>query len=135
VELELEGHTDSGIKGRISYTYQRATDQATGQTLVNSPEQMLKTNLIMPLLREKLFLGIENQYMSSRKTLNGGVAGGFMTTNLTLFGTRLVRGLDASVSVYNVFNQSYSDPAGAEQQIQAIQQDGRTLWLKLTYRF
>jgi tRNA A37 threonylcarbamoyltransferase TsaD len=43
--------------------------------------------------------------------------------------------LDFSFSVYNLFNQKYSDPGGPEQVMPSIQQDGRTFWVKLTYRF
>ena len=96
---------------------------------------MVKANLILPVFREKVFLGLEEQYMSGRKTLDGSNAGGFVTMNVTLFGTEIVRGLDASVSVYNIFNQSYGDPGGPEHVMQVIQQDGRTFWVKLTYRF
>ena len=66
----------------------------------------------MPVWREKVFVGLEGQYMSGRQTLDGSNAGGFVTMNVTLFGTEIVRGLDASVSVYNIFNQSYGDPGG-----------------------
>jgi outer membrane receptor for ferrienterochelin and colicins len=135
VEWEVEGSTESGIKGRLSYTLERATDRDTGKGLINSPQDMVKLNLILPAIREKLFLGIEYQYMGHRRTIAGSYASPFMTTNLTLFGTKIVPGLDFSASVYNIFNQKYGDPGGPEQVLPAIQQDGRTFWVKLTYRF
>ena len=135
VEWEVEGRTDCGIKGRLSYTFTQTKDDATGEQLVNSPEHMVKANLIVPVWREKVFVGLEEQYMSGRQTLDGSNAGGFVTMNVTLFGTEIVRGLDVSVSVYNIFNQSYGDPGGPEHVMQVIQQDGRTFWVKLTYRF
>jgi len=56
--------------------------------------------------------------------------------NFTLFSQNLfVKNLDASVSVYNLLDSTYFDPASRFHQQNVIRQDGRTFRLKLTYRF
>ena len=137
VEAELEGNWESGVKGRISYTLQQAKDLLTGEILTNSPEHMVKLNVIAPLMKEQIFGGTEVQYMGRRKTAAGNYADDFVVVNITLFGRELAKELDASVSVYNVFDKKYVDPvAGPPDHAQdVIEQDGRTYRVKLTYRF
>ncbi len=134
-ELELEGRLPSGIEGRISYTYQDAKNDATKERLTNSPLHLAKANVIMPLLRDKLFVGTEVQYTSKRKTLSGNAVNDFITTNVTLFAQNLVRALELSASVYNLFNKNIGDPGGGEHRQDVIQQDGRNYRVKLTYAF
>ncbi len=56
--------------------------------------------------------------------------------NLTLFGRDRSRGMEASLSVYNVLNKKYSDPVSGDLfPIDSLQQDGRTFRVKLTYAF
>jgi iron complex outermembrane receptor protein len=43
--------------------------------------------------------------------------------------------LQASVSLYNLFDKRYADPAGNEFLQRSIPQDGRNFRVKLTYRF
>jgi outer membrane receptor for ferrienterochelin and colicins len=136
VEMELEGKWASGFQGRLSYTFQDTKDGQTGKILSNSPQHMVKMNLIAPLISEKLFIGIEEQYISGRSTPEGDHAIAFFITNLTLFSQKLLPGLELSGSVYNLFDTHYGDPVGAELlPIKIVQQDGRTFRVKLTYNF
>ncbi len=134
-ELELENKWANGVDGRISYTVQRAEDQLTGEPLTNSPEQLAKLNLIVPVLQEKFFAGIEEQYMSRRKTPAGDYAGSFFVTNLTLFKQHIAKALDVSASIYNLFDKKYGDPVSSDFVQHTIQQDGRSFGVKLTYAF
>lgn len=148
VETELEAKFDNGLTGRASYTFQDAWDSDTGQTLVNSPRHLAKLNLTIPLLHEKVFLGIEEQFTDRRKTLVAGdFAKSYFVTNLTLFSRNLLENLELSASLYNLFDCRYGDPGGAEHiqdparfvdpahPLDIIQQDGRTFRVKLTYKF
>jgi hypothetical protein len=54
-------------------------------------------------------------------------------TNLTLFSQGLLKGVEASFSVYNLFNEQYGDPGAREHQQDIIEQDGRTFWVKVKY--
>ena len=47
----------------------------------------------------------------------------------------LVKGLEISSSVRNLFDQKYSDPGSGEEWHDSIKQDGRSFWLKVKYGF
>ena len=133
--LELEGTWANGLRGRMSYSFADATDNATGQRLSNSPQHLGKFNLAVPLYAERIFAGLEVQASSSRRTVRGNEAGAYAVCNLTLFSHQLVKGLDLSASVYNLFDRRFSDPVSLDFTQDAIQQDGRSFRVKLTYHF
>jgi len=135
MELELEGKWKNGWSGRLSYALQKAKDKETGKVLTNSPIHLIKLNGIVPIWKDKLFLGLEEQFTSGRKTYTGGQAKSFFTTNLTLFSANLIKGLEISATVYNLFNRKYFDPVGEEHRQDKIEQDGIAFRFKTTYRF
>ena len=135
LELEMEGKWASGLESRISYTIQQAEDQKTGSVLTNSPKNLSKLNLIVPLVKDKFFAGAEVQYTSKRKTVTNNYADAFFCANLTFLGQDLLKGLEVSASIYNLFDQEYRDPGSEEHQQDVIEQDGRSFRLKLTYGF
>ncbi|MDD2319556.1 MAG: TonB-dependent receptor [Geobacteraceae bacterium] len=135
MELEFDAKWDNGINGRISYSYQDAKDLTTDKRLPNSARHLVKINLLLPLIEEKLFLGMEEQYTSRKNTLSGCRTRDFFVTNATLFSRNLLKDLELSASVYNLFNSKYFVPAGGEHQLESIEQDGRTFRVKATWRF
>jgi iron complex outermembrane receptor protein len=132
---EVEGRWTNELAGRLSYSYQQTKDLASGELLSNSPRHLLKGNLTLPLVRKQLFSTVEILYTSGRRTLLQNEAGGFITTNLTLFSKNLLPGMEISASVYNLFDQGYGDPGGTEHFQDVINQEGRTYRAKLSYRF
>lgn len=135
VEVELNGKWNTGFQGQVSYTYQDTENAATGDNLTNAPKHLAKAKIIIPIIGEKLFLGLEEQFTGSRKTLGGSTADSYFITNVTLFSQNIVRGLEVSGSIYNLFDKEYGDP-GSEEHIQNIlKQDGRIFRVKATYRF
>lgn len=134
MEMELEGKWSSGAHARVSYLLQEATDEGTGERLTNSPRHLVKLNMAYPLLSRKLFASGEVQYTSKRKTL-AGEESGFALANLTLFSRDWIKGLEVSLSFYNLLDRKYGDPGAGEHLQDVIEQDGRTWRLKLTYRF
>ena len=135
MELTVEGKWPTGLEGRVSYALQEARDTATDQILTNSPSNMAKLNLIVPLLQDKLFGGIETRYLSKRRTLAGNDTDAVFVTNLTLFSQRFVKGWEWSAQLSNIFNNKYADPGANDHVQDTIAQDGRTFWLKLKYRY
>ena len=73
--------------------------------------------------------------MGDRKTVGGNTLDPFALVNTTLYTRELVKGLEFSASLYNVFDTHYSDPVSSDYLQDSIQQDGRTFRLKLTYHF
>ncbi len=134
-ELELENKWANGMEARFSYTAQKTTDVATGKVISNSPEHLAKLNLTLPLLRDRLLAGIEEQYTGKRKTRSDAWENDFVITNLTVTGRRIAGGFDISASVYNLLDTKYSDPVSSDMMQQTIPQDGRNYRLKITYVF
>lgn len=134
-EIELDAHWAKGWRGRLSYTYADARDSATGQRLSNSPEHLAKFNFTAPLWHQKVFANLEVLGMSDRTTVQGNTLAGYWLANFTLLSRELVKGLEVSASVYNLFDKKYSDPVGSDFLEEAVQQNGRQFRLKLTYRF
>ena len=135
LELAVEGKWPSGWDGRLSYAMQEARDNITDQRLTNSPQHLAVGNLIMPIVADKIFAGIQTRYMSSRLTLDGTNAKNVFLTNVTLFTQQLVTGWEFSAQLNNLFDYRYGDPGSGEHLQDIIEQDGRTFWLKLKYRF
>lgn len=133
--LEIGRKGDSGINGKIGYSFQYAEDKSDKTLLTNSPKHLAKLNCDVPLIRKKLFIGLEEQYTSKRKTLDGDYADDFFVTNLTLFSRNLRKGLELSGSVYNLLNKKYDDPGSLEHAQDLIEQDGRTFRIKISYSF
>ncbi len=135
VELQAQGKWAHGIEARVSYAVQQSTDKDTGRSLANSPRNLAKANLFAPIIGKKLSAGFEVQYVDSRRTFKGDTTGGYVIANLTLLSQELIKNMEISGSLYNLFDKKYGDPASIEHQQNVIVQDGRTFRLKLTYRF
>jgi iron complex outermembrane receptor protein len=114
----------------------------------NSPEHLLKLNLSVPVVSDKVFASLEFDYTSSRLslhnttdpsgqplTIQGETAGGFGVLNFTLFAQKLIKNLEFSASVYNLLDRHYLDPASQFHVQDVLEQDGRAFRIKLTYRF
>ena len=132
-ELDWRGH--HGACGNISYTYTEAEDQASGETLSNSPRHVGKLHYSVPLWTEKLMAGLELLGVSERKTVQGNESGGYWTANLTLLSREVVKGLELSASIYNLFDREYEDPVSSDFTQDTIEQDERTFRVKATRRF
>jgi outer membrane receptor for ferrienterochelin and colicins len=126
-EFEVETHLASGLQGRASYTYTVAEEGATGERLSNSPEHLAKVSLSVPVWKEKVFASAEVQGMSRRLQTRGGKVGGFVVANATLYSRELLPGLEVSASIYNLFDQRFSQDS--------IEQNGRQFRLKATWKF
>jgi outer membrane receptor protein involved in Fe transport len=134
IELELGAKWAGGLEGSISDSMQTSRIVTTGDVLTNSPKQLAKVNLSLPLIREKLFTSFEAQSTSRRRTVAGTDLGGFLIMNTTLYSRRLWKDLDLSASLYNVFDKRYADPADIEHDQASIPQDGRSFRVKLVFR-
>lgn len=135
LELTLEGKWPTGLEGRVSYALQNSHTEHTKQRLTNSPQHLVKTNLIVPLIPDKLFAGFEGRYTSSRLTLTGNNASPFYILNVSFFSQQLVKGWELSAHINNLMNQKYGYPGDESHRQDIIDQDGRTFWVKLKYRF
>lgn len=135
VEVELERRWQTGLRTRISYSYQDTRDRNTDLRLTNSPEHLAKLNLMVPLADEKLLAGLELQYVSDRTTPFDTTADGYIVTNLTLLAGRFSNGWEVSAGIYNLFDERYGDPGSEEHAQDVIEQNGRSFRVKVVYQF
>jgi iron complex outermembrane receptor protein len=154
-EAELQKKWASGMTGRVSYsltdtgseevpTFERMEEDGEAWQefvgygsgrILNSPSHLFKLNLHAPLVKDKVFAGFETQYVSGRKTILGGKTAGSFVANLTLNLLNITEGMDCSFGIYNLFNESYGEPAWADNELETIQQDSRWFMFNLRYRF
>lgn len=141
LEMEGEYRFNNDARLKASYTWQRAKDGDTGETLDNSPQHLVKLNYTTPLFYDWFQTGLEFQYTSRRKTYLGGTVPGFTVANLTLLSTRLAKNTKIYASIYNLFGEKYSDPPSNEhidelgRPLTGLGQDGRNFRIGLAYQF
>lgn len=135
VELGLNVNRGHGLTGKLSYSFQRTEDRASGIQLSNSPEQMVQMELRSPILGTAATAAVDAQYMSARTTLLGNIAGSHVLTNVSLFAPRTFHRFDLSASLYNVFNARYGDPVSNGFVQDLIQQDGRSFRVRSTLHY
>ncbi len=131
-EIELAGKMRWDIEGRVSYTLQRTVDGVTQLSLTNSPPQLAKMNLTAPLVHHWFSMGVEGLYADPRKTYAGTYAGRYAIANVTVSSREFGGGFQLSASVYNLFNNKYSDPVGPEIEEPALQQNGRGFRIQIS---
>jgi len=134
IELEAEGRFDSGVRLAVSYALQRAKDDVNGLELSSSPRHLAKAHLTVPL-HAQLLASLELQYNGASRTIRMARADDFLLANLTLLSQKLLPGLEAAVGIYNVLDERYGYPGSADNVQDIIEQNGRSVQGKLTYRF
>lgn len=136
MDVEFSGHAANGLQGKASFDYVNAYDDTTGHPpLDNSAYEAAKLNLSIPLAGPSLTAGLEGQFLGRRLTLLQNSIGSYQVFNFTLLGHTLGKHLDVAASVFNLLNKTYFDPGRPEDPENVIQQDGRSIRIKLTARF
>jgi iron complex outermembrane receptor protein len=134
IEWEFGAKWANGMEGVISHTVQDSRNVQTGAVMTNSPKQLAKVNLSVPLLQRKVFAGLDAQYVSERRTIAQTELSGYLLLNATLYSRKLTERFDISASIYNLLDKRYAESGGLEHMQTSIPQDGRSFRIKLTYR-
>ena len=134
LELSADHTWPGGRRLRGSIAAQNVT-YTDGRALQNSPKLLGKLNYSSPLPFAGLRLGYELQYDSARLSNDGSSLGDYAVSNLQLTADALVKGLDLSLGIYNLFDKRYAHPAADSNWQNALDQDGRSVRVKLSYRF
>jgi iron complex outermembrane receptor protein len=121
-ELQVDYRRNDGVWTYVSYSQQRAKE--SGETMVNSPRNLLKAGISSATARE-LYGGMELRYESGRRTYAGAETDRTFLANLNL-GLHATRALTLTLSVRNLFDTEYRTPVGLEHVQDTILQDGRT---------
>lgn len=133
-ELSADKTWDWGGRLRGSLSYQDVA-YASGSGLDNSPQLLGKLNFSGPLAATGLRLGYEFQYSSKRQAIDGSDLDGYWLSNLHLSADTWARGLEVSLGLYNLFDTRYTHPGSDINWQNALEQDGRSARLKVSYQF
>ncbi|ATG90849.1 TonB-dependent receptor plug domain-containing protein [Methylomonas koyamae] len=136
IELEGEKRWSSGRLLKASYTYNLLTNENShGTWATYSPQNLFKLHYAESFFNDYLTLGIENIFIDRRKLDYAGSFGdGYNLVNINLSSDKLIRGLDTSFGIYNLFDIHPQMP-GVSDQVDIIRMNGRELRLKLQLTF
>lgn len=139
LEFEFEKHWINSTRLRASYAYQKAYEEDTKRTLVNSPRHLAKLNLSLPLYRDYLRMALETHYVGKRPLFTESsdmYASDYLRSNLTFISYDLVEELEILLSVKNITNENYEDVIFPQMNGDlTYPQDGRTFWFEVGYKF
>lgn len=133
VELEVRG-TIGRVSGRGSVSWQDGVDEQRAR-LADSPRRLARLGMSVPFAGDRANVAVELRHVGERRTLDGRAANAYTLTHATWLWRWAANRAELLVSVKNVFNQSYSDPAGPEHRQHVIVQDGRSLRTGLRVTF
>jgi len=132
IEFELSGKAWGRLEAVASLALQRAVYNSSGTRLNNSPGQVGKLRIALPVLRDKLTLSSSAQYLGSRYTLRGGSVRPVFLSDATATTNRLFDQFDLQFGVRNLFGRVYYDPVALL--IDRLRGDGRSAFVKLIWR-
>ncbi|MGB9613402.1 MAG: TonB-dependent receptor, partial [Candidatus Margulisiibacteriota bacterium] len=117
----------------LGYAYNQTIDQDSGQRLENSPENSASAGFVSSLPAWKSTLAAEFIYLGQRLTRAGNYTSPYLLTNLNLR-TEAFLNSEVNLKINNLFDIQYADPASGEHTMETIAQDGRTYFVKLSWR-
>ncbi|SDB11408.1 iron complex outermembrane recepter protein [Pseudomonas sp. NFACC23-1] len=127
LEAQWQWH---GVQLRGSHTWQRSQDNLA-RNLINSPRNLSKLQISVPLAGERLRASLAARYVGERLIAPGRNVAGYAITDLTLTSEEILPGVSVTAAVRNLFDRHYLEsPFGAE-----IERGERTLWFSLGYAF
>jgi outer membrane receptor protein involved in Fe transport len=132
-EVELHVPLPHGIVARSAYSIQEARD-ADGHLLSNSPKHIGNVGVVVPL-GWGLEAAPELIVVGPRHTLGGRRLEAVHLLNLNFTYQTPIEGLRATAGFYNLIDQTYPDPAGAQNRQDRIPQNGFTFRVQLRYAF
>jgi outer membrane receptor protein involved in Fe transport len=107
-------------------------NNTSGERLVNSPRQVGKLRIALPMLRNKLTLSSSAQYLGSRSTLAGNSVSPVFLADATATTNHLLEEFDLQFGIRNLFDRVYYDPVSLV--LDRMQGDGRSVYVKLIWR-
>ena len=132
VSFEVFFRLPASIDLASSLEIQRAVF-GSGTVLPNSPGQVGKLHLSMPLWRDRLTLGAGLQALGQRSTYAGATLSWMMLPEAVVSTKPLAAGLQFSAEVKNLSNSFYRDPVGLTPTVDSMIGTGRTYYLSVTW--
>lgn len=132
-ELESEWQWQGAKTLRLSYAWQHAENNK-GADLTNVPNHIGKLHFSTPILNERTHASLALRYVGERKNLTDGSVDSYTVADVTLASEPL-SGMDVSVGIRNLFDEQYDHVSYDGNQDGLLAQDGRSIWLRVGYRF
>lgn len=135
VEYELR-YINPVIKNQafLNLSLQQTINENTETVLSNSPAFMVKSGFVFAV--SKYFNVVpEFYYETGRRTLAGNYTDDVYLFNLGINSGKFLKHFEASLKARNVLNRKYYYPGGYEHVQDALIQDSRNIYLKLTAHF
>lgn len=137
-ELGAEKRWENGRQLKFSYTFNNTRDESliglTGWA-TDSPQHLVKAHYTEPLFNNQLNLGFEEIFVDARRTFNDNVAPSYHLFNVNLSLPKPVQGFQASLGIYNVFDQNFKIIPGPNFTQDVLPSDGRTVRFRMEYGF
>jgi len=134
LELSLNQGWRNGATLRGSISFQRASSDDV-DTIANSPRVLAHLMLSTPLPYWGAELGYEMHYGARRKTVGSADTGGYVLSNVHLSTHALAKNTTVALTVRNLFDKRYRQPAPDTNWQRTIEQDGRAVTLGMTVGF
>jgi outer membrane receptor protein involved in Fe transport len=133
LEMELNGHPVRWLDMVASLAVQRAVNADHNYPLANSPGQIGKLRLSVPLFTRRLSLASGTQYLASRQTLDGVTLPSLFLTDLTVNTAHVTANFDFQAGVRNLAGNKYADPMALYDAVDTLPVPGRSLFIALTW--
>jgi len=135
LELAIDHVWQNGATLRASYSHANVEDVTNGGVwFQNSPHHLFKVDVTAPLGTTGLLAGAEARYVSQRLGATGPIDP-YTVVDLTLTWPVVHDRLELALSLRNLFDTRYADPPGPSFVQNGIEQDGRTVFVRASYRF
>jgi outer membrane receptor protein involved in Fe transport len=131
VEASIDAKIFGNVEASANVAFQKSGLAPDQQELPDSPHQVHKGRIGLPLAKGKLFLGVAVSYISDRRTLAGDSTGSALVADFTFTTIHLTPEFDFQAGIRNAFNDRYYDPVGIA--VDRMLEDGRSAYLKLVW--
>jgi hypothetical protein len=132
-DAELSAHF-RGLDIGGSIALQNDYDTTSRNILPNSPKEVSKVRIAVPLLRNRLTASGSLNWLSRRREMHGSALSAVLEPDITLATGGLGHGFDVQFGVRNLFNQAIHDPVALNDFIDVMPRPGRTLFVRMIWR-
>jgi iron complex outermembrane receptor protein len=135
--LEVEGDVRLPFRAhaRVAQAFQSVHDVDTNRITASSPHAVSTAVADAPLPWFGLLAAFDGYRVGERRNVRGDLVDAATMCNLTISRIRNGPGAGVAVSVRNLFDAPYADPGSEEHRQRSIPQDGRTVELRVLWRF
>jgi outer membrane receptor for ferrienterochelin and colicins len=134
IEMELNGHPWRELEVVGSLALQRALNIVKDQALPNSPHQLAKFRVAVPLFDGRLSMASSTQYIGTRQSLAGATLPAVVLSDIVFSSNRLTPSVDFQLGVRNVGNVRLLNPIALNSRVDTLTSSGRSMFASFTWR-